>query len=183
MTSILRADERDHFLRVTAGQAFQFVLGQLARVAGNAALGAAVGQTGQGAFPAHPHRQRRHLAQRHVRMIAQAALGRAERQMVLHAVAGEHLGGPVVAMNRQGDRHGALGIFDAVALGVGDLQMVGHQVKLLAGHPESRVIVDFHAPEHNNTWVRRPLREPAPGHGGPGFGAIRTCRERVMREA
>ena len=66
---------------------------------------------------------------------------------MLHAVAGEDLRGPVVAMNRQGDGHGALGVFDPVALGGGHLQMVRHQVKLLAGHPESRMVVDFHAPE------------------------------------
>ena len=142
----LRADERNHLLRVTAGEPLQFGLRQLAGVAGDAAFGAAVGQAGQAAFPAHPHRQRRHFAQRHVRVKAQAALGRAEGEVMLHAVAGEDLRRAVVAMNRQRDRQGALGVFDPVALGCGHLQMVGHQVELLAGHPESGMIVDFHAP-------------------------------------
>ena len=87
-------------------------------------------------------------------MIAQAALGRAEREVMLHAVAGEHLRRAVVAMNRQGHGHGALGIFEPVALGVRDLQVVGHQVELLAGHAESRMVVDFHGAE-DNSFARR----------------------------
>ncbi len=84
-------------------------------------------------------------------MKAQTALGGAEGEVMLHAVTGEYLRGPVVTMNRQRHGHGALGVFDAVALGCGHLQMVRHQVKLLAGHPESRMVVNFHAPEYGKT--------------------------------
>ena len=87
----LRADERDHLLRVTARQPLQLTGGHLARLAGNAAFGAAVGQARQCALPAHPHRQRRHFPQGDVGMVAQPALGGAERQVMLDAVAGENL--------------------------------------------------------------------------------------------
>jgi hypothetical protein len=53
-------------------------------------------------------------------------------------------------MNWQGDRHGAFGVFDPAAVGGGHLQMVGHQVKLLAGHPESGMIVDIHGLHHTH---------------------------------
>ena len=140
----LFADERDHFLGVTAGQPFQFGEGEFARVAGDAALGAAVGQAGQRAFPAHPHGQRRHLAEAHIRMITQAALGRAERQMMLHPVAGEDLRPAIVHVHGQGDGHGTFRVFEAGAFIVRDLQPVRHQIELLARHAKRRMIVDFH---------------------------------------
>ena len=65
------------------------------RRAAHAALRAAVGQAEQRALPGHPHRERRALAERDVGAVAKAALRRAHRQRVLHAVAGqaEHLAG------------------------------------------------------------------------------------------
>src|SRR2546430_17690926 len=80
-------------------QPLQFVPRKFSRIAGDAALGAAVRQPGERAFPAHPHRQRRYLSQFHVRMITQAALGRSERLMMLHAVTSEDLRRPIIAMN------------------------------------------------------------------------------------
>ena len=78
-------------------------------------------------------------------MITQAAFGRAERQMMLHAVAGENASGAIVAMNGQRDGHGTLGIFEAVAFGIGNFEMVGDRVELLAGHAESRAVVNIHS--------------------------------------
>jgi hypothetical protein len=64
--------------------------------------------------------------------------------MMLHAVAGEDLGGPVIPVNGQGYRHCAFGKFNAPPLRFRYLQMVRDQIKLLTGHPESRMIVDLH---------------------------------------
>ena len=57
-----RADERDHLLHVAARQVFQFAQRQRVGIDRDAALAAAVGQIGERAFPAHPDRQRRDLA-------------------------------------------------------------------------------------------------------------------------
>ena len=50
-------------------------------VADDAALGAAEGQVDDGALPGHPHGERRDLVQRHVGVVADAALGRAAREL------------------------------------------------------------------------------------------------------
>jgi len=47
-------------------------------------------------------------------------------------------------MNRESNGHGALGKFDAAAFGFGDLEVIGHEIELLAGHFESRMVVNFH---------------------------------------
>ncbi len=130
----LRPDERNHFLREPAREPFDFVARHFGGIAGDAALGAAVGQTGERAFPAHPHRQRGDLAKGHVGMIPQSAFGGTEREMMLHPVAGEDLDGAVVQVDGQRDDQGAFGIFEPLAMALGNLQMVGHEVKLPAGH-------------------------------------------------
>ena len=140
----LRADERDHFLRVTAGETFEFRDGHFPGIAGDAALRAAVGQAGEGAFPTHPHRQRGDFAQGDIGMKTQAALGGTEGQVMLHAVTAENFYDAIVAMDGQGDDHGALRIFEAVAFVLGDLEAVGHRVELLAGHLKSGAVVDCH---------------------------------------
>ena len=58
----MRTDKRNHFLHVTARDGFEFGVRQFRRIDRHSALGAAVGQIGQRAFPAHPHGERRRLA-------------------------------------------------------------------------------------------------------------------------
>ena len=82
------------------------------RVADHAALAAAERQLRDRALPRHPRRQRRHFVERDVGVIADAALGRAERDVVLHAVAGEDLDLAVVHLDRA--RH------DDLPLGMGE---------------------------------------------------------------
>ena len=53
----------------------------------DAALGAAERDVDQGALPGHPHRQRPDFVEVGRRVVAQAALGRAARDVVLDAVA------------------------------------------------------------------------------------------------
>ena len=51
---------------------------RLARLAAHAALRAAVGKAQERALPRHPHRERGALAERHLRVVADAALRRAD---------------------------------------------------------------------------------------------------------
>ena len=87
-----RADEGDHLLHVAARQVFQLADRQRRGVDRDAALAAAIGQVGERAFPAHPDRQRRDLADVDLGRKSRAALGRAQRQVVLHPVAHEDRG-------------------------------------------------------------------------------------------
>ena len=140
----LRSDEGNHLLGEPAREPLNFRARHFGGITRNAALGSPVRQARQRAFPAHPHGQRGYLPQRHVGMIAQPALGGAEREVMLHAVAGKNFGGTIVEANGQRDDHGALGKFEAVAMTPGNLQVVGNDVKLPAGHVESGMLVNFH---------------------------------------
>ena len=157
----LRPDEGDHLLHVAARDGLQFARRERAAVDGDAALGAAIGQADQGAFPAHPDRQRRHLAHGQRIREARAALGRPQRQVVLDAKALEDLGRTVVAMHRAGDRERALRVEDPVAVAVGHVEMVGDAVELPAGHVEDRVAEERHRGH---------------GWGAPWFGRIGRFR-------
>ena len=88
------------------------------------------GMLRDGALPRHPRRQRRHFVERDVGVIADAALGRAERDVVLHAVAGEDLDLAVVHLHRA--RH------DDLPLGVGeDLPDAGSRLRMRAAPSNS----------------------------------------------
>ena len=142
----VRTDERDHLLHVAARQALQFVARQRARIDGDAALRAAIRQAGERAFPAHPDRQRRHLADIDAEREARAALGRPERQMVLHAIPLIDRDASVIAVDRTGHGDGALRIEQPVAFVERDFQMVGDHLELLPGHVEHRARIDRHQP-------------------------------------
>ncbi len=131
-----RADEGDHFLHVAARQVLELIEREGARIDRDAALAAAIGKIGERAFPAHPDRQRGDFADIDVGGEARAALGGAERQMMLHPVAGEDLGPAVVHVNRARDDDGAFRIEEPVAFLLGDAQMVGDDMELIAGHFE-----------------------------------------------
>ena len=105
-----------------------------------------------GALPAHPHRQRAHLVEGHVLVVADAALARPAADVVLDAVAGEDLHVAVVHRDREID--GELALRDAqhaahpvvevelvrgvVELGLGDGPDVrGLRHRVLAGHQVS----------------------------------------------
>src|SRR5262249_37610133 len=83
------------------GHVLQLAHGQLSRVDDHAALGAAVRDVDHGALPRHPHGQRLDLVQRHVGVVADAALGRPAVDVVLDAVPGEHLDPAVVHLDRE----------------------------------------------------------------------------------
>ena len=86
---LLRADHRQELGGEAAGQPLELARRHLPRVAADAALGAAVGQAQERALPGHPDRERGALAERDLRVVADAALRRAEHARVLDAIAGE----------------------------------------------------------------------------------------------
>ena len=110
---------------------------QRGRVAGDAALGAAERQVHDAALPRHPHGQGRHLAEVDAGVVAQAALGRAAGQAVLHAVADEDLGAAVVHADRDADDHGPLGQAQAFEDAVVDVDDLGHG-RRAGGRPSGR---------------------------------------------
>ncbi len=73
------------------------------RIAHDAALGAAEGQAHQRALPRHPHRERLHLVERDVRVVADAALRRAARDVVRDAPPREGAHRAVVHRRRDRD--------------------------------------------------------------------------------
>ncbi len=77
-------------------------------------------------------------------MITQSTLCRPEAEMVLHPITCVNFRAAVVTMDGQRDHHGALGIFHPVAIRPGHLEVVRHQIELLASHVECWVIVDLH---------------------------------------
>lgn len=84
-------------------------------------------------------------------MVAHAALCGAEREMVLDAISEEDLGIAIVAVNGNGNGDRTFGILDAVTIIDGDIEAVGHHVKLLARHVEYGMSIEVHgsdSPEH-----------------------------------
>ncbi len=99
-------------------------------IAAHTALGATERQAEQGALEGHPHRERGALAERHRGRVAHAALGRPQRERVLHAVAGERLDRAVVAAHGEVDGERAARLQQARAdLGL-QCQAVGGLVEL-----------------------------------------------------
>jgi len=74
-------------------------------VDGDAALGAAVRNADERTLPRHPHREGAHLVDVGRRVIANAALGRAAGEVVLHAIAAHDLDVTVISPQRDAHRH------------------------------------------------------------------------------
>src|SRR5437763_4315311 len=76
----------------------------------HAAFRAAVWQAGDSALPRHPHGERAHFIERDVLAVAQAALHRPARFVVMHAIAGEDADGAIVHLHREVHRELALAV-------------------------------------------------------------------------
>ena len=72
-------------------QVLELTARQLLGIDDDAALAAAVGNADDCALPGHPHRECLDLVDAHVLVVADAALGWAAAQVVLDAIALEHL--------------------------------------------------------------------------------------------
>ncbi len=95
-------------ISLSGPHALQLGLGHALGVADDPALRAAVGNVHRRGLPRHPRGQRLHFVQRDVGVVADAALRRPARHVVLHPKAGEHLHLPVVHLRGDGGFQDAL---------------------------------------------------------------------------
>ena len=100
----VRPDQRRNLVCVAPRQPFKFVVRELVRVANNAAFCASEWDVDDGAFPGHPCCEGPYFVERDVGMIANAALARPTRAVMLHAEAFKHANGTVVHLHRKGQR-------------------------------------------------------------------------------
>ena len=125
---------QDRDLReISAAEALKLLAGQLLGVNDDAALAAAVRDAHDRALPGHPHREGFDLVERDVLVVADAALGRAAAEVVLHAVAGVDLDGPVVHLDREVDRQLAARLTEHAAKTGVQIEHLGGKVKLVLG--------------------------------------------------
>jgi len=125
-----RADDDADLGGVAAGQALQLVAGERPWVDEDAALGAAVRQVYDGGLPGHPHRQRPHFVERDVEAVADAALGRATREVVLDAVPVEDPERPVVHVDGKVDGQLALAVSEHLPEPEVEAEPLGRGVEL-----------------------------------------------------
>ena len=137
---LLGADRVDDLGDVAARQRFELAARHPRRIADDAALAAAERDVRDGALPRHPGGQRRHLVERHAGVIADAALGRAERDVVLHAIAGEDLDLAVVHLHRTGHGDLPLGMRQDLPDARLEVEQAGRSVELLQHRPEDRSV-------------------------------------------
>ncbi len=104
----LRPDLHDDLGRIAARHALELALGHALGIADDATLGAPEGNAHQGALPGHPHRERLHLVERDVRVVADATFRRAAGDVVRDAMALEGGNRAVVHAGRDGHGHGFL---------------------------------------------------------------------------
>ena len=103
---LVGSDRVDDFGDVPAGERLELALRHPRRIADDAALAAPKRDVGDSALPRHPRRERRHFVETDVRVVPDASLRGTQRDVVLHAVAGEDFDFAVVHLH--GTRHGDL---------------------------------------------------------------------------
>src|SRR5919106_255147 len=135
---LLRPDDRKELGREAARQPLDLRDGQLARIAANASLRAAVREAQERALPGHPHRERRALAERDLEVVTDAALGRPQDARVLDAVAGVHDPRLVVHPDRDADDDRALGVTQSLRVLLRDARDRNRLVELRHGHAVQR---------------------------------------------
>ena len=120
-----------------AGLATAIRLKQQAAEAGSS-LHATVGQSGQGAFPAHPDCKRCNFSNIDTRREARASLCWPERQMVLNPVSLIDGEGAIITMDRAGYREDPLRHEYSGSFMLRDVQIVSYGFKLAARHFKDR---------------------------------------------
>ena len=119
---------------VAPRQVFELVAAEQLGVDDHAPLGAPVRDANNGALPRHPHGQGFDFLPGHAGVIPDAAFRRTAIDVVVNAVAGEHLDGVVVHQHRKG--HGQLALTLAqhprhVRI---KTEHIGRDIELLLGH-------------------------------------------------
>src|SRR5581483_1847538 len=93
----------------------------------------AKGNIYHGALPRHPHCQSAHLVERDLLVVADAALGWATIDVVLHPVAGKDAHTAVVHADRKADGNLSLGLAQDGAHRLGEMEKLRGVVELLNG--------------------------------------------------
>ena len=93
------ADEFDQFRGVAARHALDFAHRHFVRIADHAALGSAEWNVDDGALPRHPAGEGANFVERNVGSVADAALGGAARDGMLHAESGEDFEAAVIHLH------------------------------------------------------------------------------------
>ena len=121
---------RQNFRRVAPRHALEFRLAHALRVADHAALAAAERNVHRRRLPRHPHRQRLHFIRRNAGMVANSALRRSARHVVLHAISRENFHLPVVHLRGDGHFQHALRRAQDLAQARIELQVLSGEIKL-----------------------------------------------------
>ena len=100
----IRSNDRRNFVCITAGEAFELVLGELVWIANNPPFRSTERKIDDGALPGHPGSQSFHLIKSDLRVIANAAFAGTSRAVVLHAESVEHVNRAVVHLDGQRKR-------------------------------------------------------------------------------
>ena len=153
-------DDRLNFRGVAARHALELAFGHALGIANDAALGAAVREIDGRGLPRHPGGQRFHFIQRDVRVIAQPALGRAARHIVLHAESGEDLHLAVSSFTGIGNFHDALRRAQNLAQARIELQVFRRHIKLDLRDAKRIQIFARRHPRKDRLWG--PLSPPWP---------------------
>ena len=138
---LLGADLVDDLGGVPAGHPLELAARHLLRVADDAALGAAERDPHQRALPGHPHRERLHLVDGDVGVVADPALRGAARDVVRDAEALERLDLAVVHHDRDRDGHGLLALLEDADEVLVDLELARDPPKLMLSDLE-RVLAE-----------------------------------------
>ena len=170
ITSVCGPTNGNHLLHIAPRQRLQLAPGNGGGIDPYAALGAAIGQADQRAFPAHPDRQRGDLADVDAGSKPGTALGRTQREVMLHPIALEHRDRTVVAMDRTGNGDRAFRQQQAVALVHRDRQMIGDHLELIHCHVENRTGINGH---RFLPWSHRQEPGTGEGHRVDGAPAVR----------
>ena len=128
--STFGTNDRLNFRGVAARHAFQFALRHALGIADDAALGAAVGEIDGGRLPGHPGGEGFHFIECDAGVIAQPALGRTARHVVLHAESGEDFHLVVIHFHRDRNFHDALRCAQNLAQARIELQIFRRHIKL-----------------------------------------------------
>ena len=121
----------------------QLVGGERAGIHVDAAFGAAVGQAHDAALPRHEHGQGAHGVQVQPGLVAQAALGGAAADVVMHAIASEDADPSVVQLDREVHHELALDLPQKEPLVFAETDHVGRGVEAPLGRRECRLRTDF----------------------------------------
>ena len=151
---LLRTDRIDDLGDVAPRQRLELAARHPRRVADDAALAAAERDVRDGALPGHPGRERGHFVEGDVGVVADAALCRTERDVVLHAIAGEDLDLAVVHLHRTRDGDLPLRMREDLPDAGLEVEHAGGDVELLEHRVEDAAVFG-----HMCVYCRRPRHE------------------------